>query len=539
MSSKDQNPTATVRITVPGRSRPAPDSGEVRAPAGGSGTPVVFEPQEPPAETQLAASETFLDAIYDAVLVCTAEGRICDVNDRAAALFQRTPDELCQLTAADVLNGMDEPLLADLLELTGPQPFAIVEAYGIRADGAEFAAEIAVHPMHQDTGVQLIFFVRDISRRIQMEQELLRLSKAAASTSDGIAITDEEGRQIYQNGAFLDLIGPQHTEALPERLGFGWLLGDNAQAMQQTIEAGLPWIGRADIQGSAGVVPTLIRVDPIRQEDGRIIGEVAIVTDVTKEIQAEERLRQTLDELERTNAELEQFAYVASHDLKEPLRVIAGYLDLLQRRYAEQLDDAAKGFIRHAMEGTERMRDMINHILDYARLNRPSGPLSTVSAALLVRQAQENLRSLLEERHARVTLDPLPDIRTAPARMVQVFQNLIDNAVRYCDQDEPRVHIRAVRREQFWVFLIQDNGIGIPKELQSRVFLLFQRLHTREEREGSGIGLATCRKIIERFGGSLWIEDSAPGRGSTFAFSVPLSGCTPEVGPPAEATPAE
>jgi|GEM_PF-3582653 len=537
MSTREPTSTATVRITVPGRARPTPGSPDLRESPGEAGATPAPEAGSPGAEGNLATPDAFLGAIYDAVLVCGADGRIHDVNDRAAALFQRTRTELRQLTAADVVNGLDEHLLADLLELTGSQPFAIVEAYGIRADGEEFAGEIVVHPLRRDDGTQLIAFVRDISRRIQMERELLRLSKAAASTSDGIAITDEEGRPIYQNDAFLGLIGSRNAEALSNQRGFGWLLGDHAQAMQETVEAGLPWVGRTHIQHGQGSVPTLFRVDPIRQEDGRIIGEVAIATDVTRETQAETKLRQTLAELERTNAELEQFAYVASHDMKEPLRVIAGYLDLLQRRYGEQLDDAARGFIGHATEGAERMRDMINHILDYARLNRPAGPLTTVSAALLVRQAQDNLRSLLDERHARVTLDPLPEIRTAPARMVQVFQNLIDNAVRYCKRDEPRVHIRAVRREQCWVFLVQDNGIGIAPELQSRVFLLFQRLHTREEQEGSGIGLATCRKIIERFGGSLWIEESQPGHGSTFAFSVPITAGTAEERVPAEGQP--
>jgi PAS domain S-box-containing protein len=496
----------------------------------------VPESTQPSDDVHLTASGAFLDAIYDAVLVCTQGGRICDVNDRAATLFQRTRDELLQLAAADVVNGADEYLLADLLNVTGAQPFAILDAYGIRADGQEFAAEMVAHPMRRQDGTQWILFVRDISLRIQMEKELLRLSKAAASTSDGIAITDEEGRHIYQNGAFLALIGPRHASSLADQAGFGWLLDDAAAAMEQTLEAGESWIGRVDVRvGSKALVPTLFRVDPIRQEDDRILGAVAIVTDITKELHAEAKLRQTLTQLERTNAELEQFAYVASHDLKEPLRVIAGYLDLLQRRHAEHLDDTARGFIRHALEGAERMRDMINHILDYARLNKPCGPLTTISAALLVRLAQENLRSLIEERHARVTLDPLPDLRTVPARLVQVFQNLIDNAVRYCTREEPRVHIRAVRRDQFWVFLVQDNGIGIAKELQSRVFLLFQRLHTKEEHQGSGIGLATCRKIVEYFGGTIWIEDSTPGSGSTFAFSVPIAGHSPE--PPAEARP--
>jgi PAS domain S-box-containing protein len=479
-----------------------------------------------------ATPRALIDTIYDGLLVCGRGGRIVDVNNRAAALFLRTTEELLESTITDIIDGADEHLIAELEGMAGVQPFAILDAYGIRADGSEFPAEIAVHPLETEDGPRLVFFVRDISRRIQMERKLVRLSKAVASTSDGIAIVDEEGRHIYQNASLLQLIGPQYAAALSETRGFGWLLGTAADAMQRTVDAGHSWSGRTDISTADGErVPTLFRVDPIWQEDGRIIGSVAVVTDITKEQQAEAKLRQTLTELERTNAELEQIAYVASHDLKEPLRVIIGYLDLLHRRYGGQLDSNARGFIQNAVDGAGRMRDLINHILDYARLNRSPGPLTNASATLLVRQAQDNLRSLLDERRAVITMDPLPDIHTAPTRMVQVFQNLIDNAVRYCRQDTPRVHIRAVRRDQNWVFLVTDNGIGIgiDPELQSRIFILFQRLHTRDEYEGSGIGLATCKKIIERFGGALWVEASVAGQGSTFAFSIPITAPQPTV----------
>ena len=533
MSPTDPPSTATVRITLPGRllrspspqqelqdAMPAPPvgpNGMLTDPAGG---------QQP-----WATSRALLDTIYDGLLVCAKGGRIVDANNRAAALFLRTTDELLQSTIPEIIDGADEELIAELEGMAGVQPFAILDAYGLRADGSEFPAEIAVHPLNLADGPRLVFFVRDISRRIQMERKLVRLSKAVASTSDGIAIADEHGQPIYQNAALLQLIGPRRAAALANERGFGSLLGTAAEAMQQRIDAGQSWSGRADIATDDGVpVPTLLRVDPIWQDDGRIIGSVAVVTDITKEQHAEAKLRLTLAELERTNGELEQIAYVASHDLKEPLRVITGYLDLLQRRYVGHLDNTARGFIHNAVEGANRLRDLINHILAYARLNRSPGPLTSVSATLLVRQAQENLRSLLDERHAVIAMDPLPEIHTAPPRMVQVFQNLIDNAVRYCDQETPRVHIRAVRREQNWVFLVTDNGIGIDPELQSRVFILFQRLHTREEYEGSGIGLATCKKIVERFGGTLWIEASKPGQGSTFAFSVPVAGASPAVG---------
>lgn len=522
MPSAAHSPTATVRIALPCRSRPTSTAaGPGRGP----------EPQSSSAQAASGRDPTqgwttpggLMSTIYDGLIVCGPGGRIIEVNERAAVLFQRPTDQLLQLAVTDIVDGADARLVADLEAMAGRQPFAVLDAYGLRGNGSGFAAEIVVHPVLADNAPRLVLFVRDIGRRLQMEKELVRLSKAVASTSDGVAITDEDGTHIYQNAAFLQLLGASQAADLATRRGFAWLLGAEAEPMQQTVAGGQSWSGRADIRGSNGApVPTLFRVDPIRHEDGRIIGNVATVTDITKELETEEKLRRTLAELERSNAELEQIAYVASHDLKEPLRVIAGYLELLERRYEGQLDEAARSYIRHAVDGAERMRTLINHILDYARLNRAPGPQVTVNASLLVRQAHENLRSLIEERHALVTLDPLPDIRTTPARMVQVFQNLIDNAVRYCSADVPRVSVRAVRRGPDWVFLVTDNGIGIPAELRDRVFILFQRLHTQEESQGSGIGLSTCRKIVEGFGGRMWIEESSPGRGTTFAFSVPV-----------------
>ncbi len=212
---------------------------------------------------------------------------------------------------------------------------------------------------------------------------------------------------------------------------------------------------------------------------------------------------------------------MASHDLKEPLRVIAGYLQLIDRRYADRLDDTGREYIKHAVEGAERMRDMINCVLEYSRLIGPAGPLDTVNAGEIVAQATANLKSMIAEKNAQIVCAELPHVRVVPARMVQVFQNLIANAITFCRRDAPEIRIRADEREQEDVIYIKDNGVGIDPAVADRVFVLFQRLHAQEVRSGFGIGLATCKKIVEQHGGRIWIEESSPEQGTTFAFSIP------------------
>jgi signal transduction histidine kinase len=237
--------------------------------------------------------------------------------------------------------------------------------------------------------------------------------------------------------------------------------------------------------------------------------------------QAEEALARQAQELARSNSELEQFAYIASHDLQEPLRMITSYVQLLARRYKGQLDLTADEFINFAVEGAERMRILINDLLTYSRVTTHGKPFAPTDCTTILDHALTNLEVAIEENGAVISHDDLPTVMADATQMTRLLQNLIGNAIKFHQVGiKPQIHISAERAGAEWTFSVRDNGIGIAPEYFDDIFMIFQRLHSREEYAGTGIGLAVCKKIVERHGGRIWVE-SEPGKGSTFHFTIP------------------
>jgi signal transduction histidine kinase len=234
-------------------------------------------------------------------------------------------------------------------------------------------------------------------------------------------------------------------------------------------------------------------------------------------------LNQQTDELKRSNADLEQFAYIASHDLQEPLRMVSGFTGLLQRRYAGKLGADADEFIGYAISGVNRMQALINDLLSYSRLGREDVAAQPVDMQLVVDQTLANLQTAIEERSALVSSGPLPMVLGNHGMLVRVFQNLVGNALKFCKAERPVVRIAAERQGSEWRFSVADNGIGIDPQYRDRIFLIFQRLHQQGEYPGTGIGLAVVKRIVERNGGRIWLE-SEPGKGTTFLFTLPATG---------------
>jgi PAS domain S-box-containing protein len=239
--------------------------------------------------------------------------------------------------------------------------------------------------------------------------------------------------------------------------------------------------------------------------------------------QAGEEVRRSAEDLSRSNKDLEQFAYVASHDLQEPLRAVGGFMGLLKTQYTGKLDATAQEYIGHAVEGAERMQTLIQDLLTFSRVGTRGAIFKTVAMKDAVDGALKNLQAVIAETGAEITCDTMPEVTADPSQMIQLLQNLVGNALKFHGPRCPEVRIGAQRRENGWEFTVKDNGIGIEPQYFDRIFLIFQRLHTRTQYKGTGIGLAVCKKIVERHGGKIWV-DSRSGEGSTFHFTIPDTG---------------
>jgi len=242
--------------------------------------------------------------------------------------------------------------------------------------------------------------------------------------------------------------------------------------------------------------------------------------EIAERRQVQAALVRETEDLARSNADLEQFAYVASHDLQEPLRMVASYTQLLAETHEHQLGPDAQQYIRYAVDGALRMQTLISDLLAYARVTRTPTPPKAVASSQLLSQALDNLQVAVKEGDVRVTHDELPTVRCNSSQLVQLFQNLVGNAIKFRGERPPEIHVGAVRRDGEIEFSVRDNGIGFDPKYAAKIFIIFQRLHTRGKYSGTGIGLAVCKKIVEHHGGRIWVESTA-GQGSTFFFTIP------------------
>lgn len=354
------------------------------------------------------------------------------------------------------------------------------------------------------------------------QTELGGLSGAVVRTiREPLLILDENLRISTANPAFYRTFqtDPENTlgNALFD-LGNGqWNIPELRQRLEQVLSRGEPVEGFEVAHDFVPLGRRHLVVDARRLESGGDEPPLILIAlqDITALVEAQA-------ELQRSNQELERFAYIASHDLQEPLRMVASYTRLLARRYQGKLDDRADKYIRYAVEGAERMKMLIQDLLAFSRIgSQPVTPVPT-DADQVLDQVLQDFRIKVQTTGARVTHDALPRLRVDPSQLRQLFQNLLENALKFGGDAPPRVHISG-HRDGAWCHIeVRDEGIGIAPEYLEQVFVIFQRLHGREQ-EGTGIGLAVCRRIVERHGGRLWV-DSAPGEGATFHFTLPSAG---------------
>lgn len=375
---------------------------------------------------------------------------------------------------------------------------------------------------------QLLVIVRDITSMRATEHSLHEsvsmLRATLDSTADGILAVDSSGGIANFNARFTEMWRlPQHIlNSRSDRLVLEFV-------MDQLVEPQAFLDKVADLYAE----PEAESADVLKFKDGRIferysrperldgkcVGRVWSFRDVTDRIEAIEELRKHTENLARSNAELQQFAYVASHDLQEPLRMVTSYVQLLRKRYQGRLDEDADTFIQFAVDGALRMQKLIGGLLEYSRVGTRAKPFVPVDSEAALSEAVSNLQAAIEEAGAVITHGPLPEVVADAVQLVQLLQNLIANAIKFRGVEPPRIAIRCEGTDGEWVFSVQDNGIGIAPEHQQRVFQVFERLHTEAEYPGTGIGLAVCRRIAERHGGRIWVE-SEVGKGTTFFFAI-------------------
>lgn len=368
----------------------------------------------------------------------------------------------------------------------------------------------------------------DVTERRQAEEELLESQERYRSTIDAlnsiIHVIDQDLRLVLFNRAMQDiikqigisedLIGKNIFEA------FAFLPDKVRREYKQVLETGQALTTEEATQVGQHKRWTETRKIPVRDPTGRVFRVITIIHDITEHKRIEEQLQQYAADLQRSNRELEQFAYVASHDLQEPLRMVNNYLHLLEQEHGDQLSAEANEFIRYATDGASRMQEMIKALLAYSRVGAGDRALEPVDCESILGETLLDLHIAIEESGAVVTHDPLPTVMADGAQLSQVFQNLIENAIKFQSEKPPWVHIWAEELEDEWLFAVRDNGIGIEPQQRERIFDIFQRLHTQTEYPGTGMGLATCKKIVERHDGRIWVE-SELGQGSTFYFTIP------------------
>jgi PAS domain S-box-containing protein len=388
--------------------------------------------------------------------------------------------------------------LQDVVVVSGSQPRAASRGVGVRK-----AAE---------------------AHLAQMEGRYRGLLEAAP---DAMVVVNQAGEIVLLNlqaekqfGYSRDeLLGQKVTNLIPE--GFAErLIADGLRsaedALAQQIGTGIELIAR---RRDGAEFPIELMLSPLESAEGILV--TAAIRDISRRRAADADLRHKVEELNRSNEELGHFAYVASHDLQEPLRMVASYLQLISRRYKGKLDSDADEFIDYAVDGASRMQQLIQDLLTYSRVGTTGQDLVDTSSEAALQQALANLSSAIEESGALVTHDPLPAVLADETQLTQLFQNLVGNAIKYHGPSAPpRIHVSAARSaEKRWTFAVSDDGLGIASEYFERIFGMFQRLHKREEFGGTGIGLAICKRIVERHGGVISVE-SQPGQGSTFRFDL-------------------
>jgi PAS domain S-box-containing protein len=504
-------------------------------------------------QTQLALRHTeknfrdIFDSSPDGIFVESLDGRIMDVNDEACKMHGYSREEMLKMSVEDLTPQSHLENVAIRQPLLAGGEMKTFEAQALHKDGSIIPIEVKVSKFKYNKKPALLLHVRDISDRLKSQQLLHKINvelenKVRERTRDlevlnqNLQLSEQLYRHIARNiprsAIFIfdnnmhyvlaegDLIG---TISLPREHIEGQSIYDLFTDEQaHDVENVYKWA----IEGKSGSYDYeldgriyQINYLPVKNDAAEIIYGMLMVVDITdlKKIQLE--LQKQASELKRSNEELERFAYVASHDLQGPLRTISSYLQLLESRHSNALSEDAKEFINYSVNGAKRLQRLIQDLLNYSRINSRPKPYNDVNLNDLLKVVVGNIQSNIDASGATVRIDTMPTLIGDSNQLMQLFQNLMDNGIKFIKDRKPVLHVFAIDQDTHWEFIIQDNGIGIAPEFREKIFHIFQRLHADTDFPGTGIGLAICKKIVHLHGGEIWFE-SEVDKGTTFHFTI-------------------
>lgn len=489
------------------------------------------------AEAQLQQEQVFNEAILNNVPGMLAlydeSGHLVRWNKQHEQITGYSADEIAKMHVLDWLGGREPgtSIIRQEMETIFAQGHATAEADLVTKDGRVLPFLFTGVAINIAGKAYVLGMGIDITRRKQAEEALRKSEEKFRAIADYTYGWENwvgpDGRLRWVNPAVERLTGYTPLEVMAMRdFPLPLIFEEDKQKVQASFQR--------SIQSRALGSPLEFRIlrkdgqviwgsavaQTIYDDQGRSMGHRSSILDITDRKRAEEELRRTVEDLRRSNCDLEQFAYVASHDLQEPLRMVISYMDLLERTHKGRIDKDADQFIAFAVEGAHRMRQLISDLLTFSRVTAREIVLRPVAVQKAFDRAMADLRGLIAQTGAEVTHDLLPEVKGDETQLSQILMNLFSNAIKFRGERSPRIHMGANREGAEWVFSVRDNGIGIDSRNFERIFHIFQRLHTRAEYPGSGIGLAICKRIVERHGGRMWVESQA-GQGATFFFTVP------------------
>ncbi len=473
-------------------------------------------------------AENIVQTVRHPLLVLDSDLKVRSANQSFYDTFKVTPKETIGNLIYDLGNSQwDIPKLRELLHdiLPKDKAFDNFEIDHVFSDiGHKIMLLNARRVVQEGAASELILLaIEDITERRQLESLIEeseeRYRRLFETAADGILLLEKtKGNVTHVNPAATEMLGYSKEECIGKKLqdiGVSPEIGGFQTIMQTLDKRGIVYYDDVPIRTKAG---QHMDTDIYMVDRARLVQ--CNIRDITERKLMGVELRNTSDQLRISNKDLKQFAFVAAHDLQEPLRTIAGFVKLLEKRYRGKLDETAEGYINYIVEGTKRMQALINDLLAYSQIDTKGKNFDPVDINKLIQQSLIDLRPLIGGSETEVTYDSMPTVHADSSQLISLFWNLIGNAIKFRGKEAPRIHISAARKGDEWVFAVKDNGIGIDHQYIEGIFLMFQRLHTKEEYPGTGIRLAICKRIVEHHGGRIWVESEA-GTGSTFFFTLP------------------